>query len=125
MTVKHKNIFLFLALACFVGIILIFVFDGYIGVYDRLVMDNHLYLQTVEYDQAVPATTLASSVAPPLARLKRPNAVPRMSAQENFLIIPIEYSGVNRYTLVKPWVKNYKINLLGTEMIKDCIIEDH
>ena len=51
MAVKHKNLFLFLALSCFVGIILIFIFDGYIGVYDRLVIDNNQYVQTVEGDQ--------------------------------------------------------------------------
>jgi len=36
MAVKHRNIFLYLTLACFLGIILIFVFDGYMGVYDNL-----------------------------------------------------------------------------------------
>ena len=51
MAVKHNNLYLFLALACFVGIILIFVFDGYIGVYDKLVMDNGQFKQTVEGDQ--------------------------------------------------------------------------
>jgi hypothetical protein len=51
MTVKHNSLYLFLALACFAGIILIFIFDGYIGVYDNLVMDNGQYKQTVEYDQ--------------------------------------------------------------------------
>jgi len=49
--VKRNNVFLFLALACFVGIILIFIFDGYIGVYDSLVMDNGQYKQTVAADQ--------------------------------------------------------------------------
>jgi hypothetical protein len=51
MAAKNNSLFLFLALACFVGIILIFIFDGYIGVYDRLVMDNLQYKQTVEGDQ--------------------------------------------------------------------------
>lgn len=36
MAVKHKSLFLYLTLACFLGIILIFVFDGYMGVYDNL-----------------------------------------------------------------------------------------
>ncbi len=36
MAAKHKNIFLYLTLACFLGIILIFVFDGYMGIYDNL-----------------------------------------------------------------------------------------
>ncbi len=51
MAVKHKNLYLYLALACFAGIIAIFVFDGYVGVYDKLVMDSGQYRQTVEYDQ--------------------------------------------------------------------------
>jgi hypothetical protein len=49
--VKHKTLYLFLTLACFVGIILVFVFDGYMGVYDTLVMDNGQFPQTVEADQ--------------------------------------------------------------------------
>ncbi|MFH1646745.1 MAG: hypothetical protein ABID71_03500 [Chloroflexota bacterium] len=54
MAVKHKSLYLFLALACFVGIIVIFIFDGYIGVYDTLVMDNGQYPQKVEADQWSP-----------------------------------------------------------------------
>ena len=51
MTSKHKILYLFLTLACFIGIILIFVFDGYMGVYDTLVMDNGQFQQKVETDQ--------------------------------------------------------------------------
>jgi hypothetical protein len=51
MAVKHKNLYLYLTLACFIGIILIFVFDGYVGVYDTLVIDNGQFQQTVEADQ--------------------------------------------------------------------------
>jgi len=32
----RKNLFLYLALACFAGLLAIFVFDGYIGLYDTL-----------------------------------------------------------------------------------------
>jgi len=32
----RKNLFLYLTLACFVGIIAIFVVDGYLGIYDNL-----------------------------------------------------------------------------------------
>ncbi len=32
----RRNLFLYLALACFVGLIAIFVVDGYIGIYDTL-----------------------------------------------------------------------------------------
>jgi hypothetical protein len=51
MAAKHNNLFLFLALACFAGIILIFVFDGYIGLYDKLVIDNGQSKQNVEWDE--------------------------------------------------------------------------
>ena len=51
MAVKHKNIYMYLTLACFLGIVLIFIFDGYIGVYDTLLMDNGQYPQKIEADQ--------------------------------------------------------------------------
>jgi hypothetical protein len=51
MAVKHNNLYLYLALVCFLGIIIIFIFDGYMGVYDRLIMDNGQYKQTIESDQ--------------------------------------------------------------------------
>ncbi len=36
MATSRKSLFLYLALACFVGIIAIFIVDGYMGVYDTL-----------------------------------------------------------------------------------------
>ena len=50
MAAKHKNLFLYLALACFLGVILIFVFDGYMGVYDTLTMKSGEYEQKMEAD---------------------------------------------------------------------------
>ena len=35
---KRKNLYLYLALVCFIGIIAIFVVDGYLGVYDTIYM---------------------------------------------------------------------------------------
>jgi hypothetical protein len=46
--VKHKSLYLYLALACFLGIVLIFVFDGYMGTYDRLEIITGEYTQTIE-----------------------------------------------------------------------------
>jgi len=51
MAVKHKNLYLYLALACFLGIILIFIFDGYMGVYDNLTMTSGEFPQTIESDR--------------------------------------------------------------------------
>jgi hypothetical protein len=50
-TVKHKNLFLFLVLACFLGIILIFVVDGYMGRYDTLTMSAGEQEQRIEPQQ--------------------------------------------------------------------------
>ena len=47
MATKRRNLFLYLAIACFVGIIAIFVVDGYLGVYDTV------YVTTGEYEQEI------------------------------------------------------------------------
>ena len=36
MATKRRNLFLYLTLACFVGLIAIFIVDGYLGIYDTL-----------------------------------------------------------------------------------------
>ena len=36
MATKQKNLFLYLALACFAGLIAIFIVDGYMGIYDTV-----------------------------------------------------------------------------------------
>ena len=52
MAVKPKNLFLYLTLACFLGIVLIFIFDGYMGVYDSLTVKAGEYPdQKIEADQ--------------------------------------------------------------------------
>lgn len=51
MAIKHKNIYLYLALACFLGIILIFVFDGYMGLYDSLSVKGTDFPQEITEDQ--------------------------------------------------------------------------
>ena len=46
-----KNLYLYLALVCFLGIVLIFFFDGYVGVYDSLKADNGTYVQEISAEQ--------------------------------------------------------------------------
>jgi len=48
MAVKHKILYLYLALACFLGIILIFIFDGYMGTYDTLTVKSGEHEQKIE-----------------------------------------------------------------------------
>jgi len=36
MATKRRNLFLYLTLACFVGLIAIFIVDGYLGIYDTI-----------------------------------------------------------------------------------------
>jgi hypothetical protein len=54
---KNKIIFLILAVACFIGIILIFFLDGYLGLYDTLTMT------TGEQTQIISPETWASQNA--------------------------------------------------------------
>jgi hypothetical protein len=48
---KSKNLYLYLALACFVGIILIFIFDGYMGFYESLSTTDVNYPQQITEEQ--------------------------------------------------------------------------
>ena len=48
---KRKNLFLYLTLVCFLAIIFIFIFDGYLGVYDTV------FINTGEYETEVDADT--------------------------------------------------------------------
>ena len=50
MAVKHRNLYLYLTLACFLGIILIFVFDGYMGLYDTLIIKSQEIPEKFEAD---------------------------------------------------------------------------
>ncbi len=47
----RRNIFLYLALACFLGLIAIFVVDGYLGIYDTLEITAGEQPQTIEPDE--------------------------------------------------------------------------
>jgi len=49
MAAKRRNLFLYLTLACFLGLIAIFVVDGYLGVYDTL------YIPSGEREQKIEA----------------------------------------------------------------------
>jgi hypothetical protein len=51
MAAKQKNLYLYLAIACFVGIILIFVFDGYMGLHDTLSMTSGENVQVISAEQ--------------------------------------------------------------------------
>ena len=49
MATKHRDLFLYLTLACFLGLIAIFIIDGYMGVYDTV------YFTTGEREQKISA----------------------------------------------------------------------
>lgn len=51
MATKSRGLFLYLTLACFFGLIAIFIVDGYMGVYDTV------YLTTGEREQKIDADT--------------------------------------------------------------------
>ena len=47
MATKRRNLFLYLTIACFFGLIAIFIVDGYMGIYDIL------YVTTGEYEEKI------------------------------------------------------------------------
>jgi len=50
MTAKRKTLFLYLTLACFLGLIAVFIVDGYMGVYDTLSITTGETEQKIEAD---------------------------------------------------------------------------
>jgi hypothetical protein len=50
MQLVRKNLFLCLTLACFVGLVAIFVVDGYTGIYDTIYITYGEQVQKVEPD---------------------------------------------------------------------------
>ncbi len=48
MATRRRNLFLYLTLACFFGLIAIFIADGYMGIYDTLVMTAGEWEQRIE-----------------------------------------------------------------------------
>ena len=51
MTAKRRNLFLYLTLVCFLGIVAIFIADGYMGVYDTLYITGGEWEEKVEADR--------------------------------------------------------------------------
>ena len=51
MATKHRNLFLYLTIACFIVLIAIFIADGYIGVYDAVYLPMGERQQKIEADQ--------------------------------------------------------------------------
>lgn len=48
---KYKSIYLYLTLACFLAIIVIFIFDGYLGLYDSLSVKGINFPQKIDTEQ--------------------------------------------------------------------------
>lgn len=50
----RRNLFLYLALACFIGLIAIFIVDGYLGIYDNIYVTVGEQEQIIESDYWLP-----------------------------------------------------------------------
>ena len=51
MATKRRNLFLYLTLACFFGLLAIFIVDGYMGIYDTIYMTAGEREQKIEPDE--------------------------------------------------------------------------
>ena len=61
MAAKRRNLFLYLTLACFFGLIAIFVVDGYMGIYDTIYITAGEREQTIEPDSWLRPDKIRSS----------------------------------------------------------------
>jgi len=50
MAIKRKTVYTYLTLACFLGIIAIFIVDGYLGIYDTIYATSGEYERKIEAD---------------------------------------------------------------------------
>lgn len=50
MAVKRRRLFLYLAIACFAGLMTVFIVDGYLGIYDTIFVTAREYTQKIEAD---------------------------------------------------------------------------
>jgi len=50
MTAKRRNLFLYLTIACFLGLISVFIVDGYLGTYDTIYITAGEYQEKIEPD---------------------------------------------------------------------------
>ncbi|MBP1703726.1 MAG: 4-phytase, partial [Chloroflexi bacterium] len=78
--------------------------------------------QDRQYDQLIQT---AASLPDRRKRMALYRQADRLVVIEQVLILPLEYSSSNVITLVKPWVKNYTVNLLSHDSVNQVIIEDH
>lgn len=87
-----------------------------------------LLLQTCGWQDAAAFYRLVEEAARTTHRAKRLalyRQADRWLVQEEVLLLPMSYGGEQDLCLVKPWVKNYKPNLLRIMMCKNFVIENH
>ena len=107
----RKNLFLYLALACFVALVAIFIADGYIGIYDTV------YITTGEREQKIePEYWLRRDYAPPGA--KAAYYIPAEWGERIFFRYEIDNRRFSTYSTpiqASVWKENEKILDLFSE----------
>jgi len=53
MATKRRNLFLYLTIACFLGLVTVFIVDGYLGIYDTVYITAGEYEEKIEPDHWV------------------------------------------------------------------------
>ena len=106
MATKRRDLFLYLTLACFLGLIAIFIVDGYMGVYDTV------YLTTGEREQKIDADAWRYGTNYRSAGVNR--------GEKTFFRYEIDNRRFSSYSAnieVSVWRSQEKISDLGTHPI--------
>jgi len=113
-TKSRKNLYLYLAIICLVGIIAIFVADGYLGIYDTL------YITSQEHEQKIePDYWLHRYPAPP-PEFKPAYYMHAQWGQKVFFRYEIDNSQFSTYSTsiqASVWKENEKVTDLFSEDI--------
>ena len=111
MATKRKNLFLYLAIACFVALIAIFIVDGYMGIYDTV------YVTVGEREQVIEPDYWLQRYPPP-GEAKMAYYVPAEWGQKVFFRYEIDNRRFSTYsTLIQAsvWQENEKVLDLFSE----------
>jgi oligopeptide transport system substrate-binding protein len=83
---------------------------------------HYLGWRDVDYDRLVEEAARTSDRAKRMAMYRQAD---KRLVEEQALVLPISYGTGHGVRLVKPWMKNFKPNLLGHLMLQDVILEEH
>jgi ABC-type oligopeptide transport system substrate-binding subunit/class 3 adenylate cyclase len=96
--------------------------DNFLRQSETITLLRFMGWQDADYDQLVQQAARTSDRAKRMAMYRQAD---RRLVTEQALVLPLSYGSSQLTHLVKPWVKNFKTNLLDFILFQDIIIKAH